>query len=102
MKTYPKKKLEIIAEAPFRRRILAVLDKLDVKGYTVLPALEGRGPDGRWEEGQISSAGHMIQIVCILDPDRMDAILSPIFETVKDSSGIVYVSNVEVVRDDHF
>jgi nitrogen regulatory protein PII len=55
--THAKKKLEIIIEAPMLNRLLDLLDRLAVTGYTVVPAIAGRGRDGSWREGNLTDAG---------------------------------------------
>lgn len=102
MQTHPKKKLELIVEKPITNRLLEILDRLGVTGYTVLPAIAGRGQDGTWEEGQITAAAHMVQIICVVDEAKLEEVLSTTFEALKPQIGIVYVSDVSVVRDEHF
>ena len=59
MLMHPKKRIEVIIEAPLVERLLAVLDAQQVSGYTVLPALGGRGRGGRWRrDGLVGEAGH--------------------------------------------
>ena len=61
-KTFPKKRLSIIIEAPFLNRLLEMLDAHDVPGYTVLPALAGKGKSGSWRRDALSSdAYRMVQ-----------------------------------------
>jgi nitrogen regulatory protein PII len=103
MKTFPKKRIEIMIEAPLMQRVITLLDKLDVGGYTVLPVLAGRGKDGAWHrDGAIGRAGSLVMIFCILDENRVDAVLDPLFELVSRQIGIVTVSDVQVVRGEHF
>lgn len=103
MKTYPKKRIEIMVEAPLMNRVIAVLDECETGGYTVLPALAGRGVDGSWHrDGLVGRVGSVVQVLVILDESRVDAVLTPLFELVSKQIGIVTVSDVQVVRPDHF
>lgn len=103
MKTYPKKRIEIMVEAPLMRRVVSLLDDLSVSGYTVLPALAGRGKDGTWDrDGLVGRAGAVVQIFCIVDESRVDQILEPLFKLVSRQIGIVTLSDVQVIRPDHF
>lgn len=103
MKTYPKKRIEIVVEAPVLNRLLDLLDKLAVTGYTVTPAIAGRGRGGSWRrEGLVGEAGRLIAVFCILDESRVDAVLEPVFQLVSRQIGIVTVSDVMVVRPEHF
>jgi len=103
MKTYPKKRIDIMVEAPLMDRVIAILDEQNVSGYTVLPALSGRGKDGAWHrDGQIGRVGAVVQIFCIVDESREQDVLEPLFRLVSRQIGIVTISDVRVVRPDHF
>ena len=103
MQTYPKKRIEIMVEAPLMNRVLSILDDHEAPGYTVLPALAGRGADGSWHrDGLVGRVGSVILIICIIDKSRADSILEPLFALVSRQIGIVTVCDVEVIRPDHF
>jgi PII-like signaling protein len=103
MRTYPKKRIDIMVEAPILTRVLALLDKQGVTGYSVLPVLAGRGDDGTWHrDGAIGRAGAMMLVFCILDEKRVDQVLEPLFKLIEKQIGIVTVSDVQVIRPDHF
>lgn len=100
---HPKKRIEIIVEAPVLGRVLDLLDRLAVTGYTVLPALAGRGREGTWRrEGLVSEAGRMVVVVCILDEARTGEVLDPVFKLVSRQIAIVTVSDLQVVRQERF
>ncbi len=103
MQTYPKKRIDIMVEAPLLKRVVGLLDDLGVTGYTVLPALAGRGIDGTWHrDGLVGRVGAVVQIFCVLDEGRVDAVIEPLFELVSRQIGIVTISDVQVIRKDHF
>lgn len=103
METHRKRRIEMIVEAPLEERLTRLLDKLSVKGYTVIPAISGRGQEGGWRrEGLVGGAGQMIVIVCILDPSRADEIISKLYDFMQNRIGIISISDVDVIRDEHF
>lgn len=103
MKTHPKKRIEIMVEAPLLERVLDLLDKQGVSGYTVLPAIAGRGKDGSWHrDGLVGRVGAVVQVFCILDESRVDQVLEPLFRLVSRQIGIVTISDVQVIRPEHF
>jgi PII-like signaling protein len=103
LKTYPKKRLSIIIEAPFLNRLLDILDGLDVPGYTVLPALAGRGKSGAWRRDSLSSdAGRMVQVLIVLDESRVPAVLREVRAVLDRQIGIVSLTDVEVLRPELF
>lgn len=103
MDTFAKTRIEITIEAPILSRITQALDALPVTGYSVLPVISGKGHEGTWSiAGQISDAGRMLMVVCITDPSKADTVLEAIFPIVRGQIGIVAVSDVRVMRADHF
>lgn len=103
MKTYSKKRIDIMVEAPLTNRVLGLLEAHGAPGYTVVPAIAGKGLDGSWHrDGLVGRVGAVVQIFCIVDAERIDALMEPIFALVERQIGIVTISDVEVVRPDHF
>ena len=104
MQTYAKKRVEIIVEVPALRRVLAYLDENEASGYTVLPALAGRGDSGRsWSrEGQITDTDRMVTVLMIIDAARLEPLFDGLYELVSRQIGIIAVSDCAVVRADRF
>lgn len=103
LKTYPKKRLSIIIEAPFLNRLLDLLDALNVPGYTALPALAGKGKSGSWRRDALSSeVGGMVQVLIVLDAEKVHAVLKTIRDVLDRQIGIVSLSDVEVLRPELF
>ncbi len=103
MQTHRAKRVEIIIEAPMERRLKTALEEAGIAGYTVLPVLGGSGRSGRWSrEGQVSRAGGMVAVVCIIRPERLDGLLEAAFSVVETHIGVVSVSDCEVLRAERF
>lgn len=103
LKTHKKKRIEVMIEEPALVRITEVLDRFDATGYTVLPALAGRGMSGSWQRNDaFGDAGRIVSVVCITDPSRVEGVLLAIREVVERHIGIVSVCDVEVIRSEHF
>lgn len=103
MEWFTKKKLEIIVEAVVVGRLTTLLDGLGVTGYTVVPALAGSGHGGSWSsEGQATAAGAMVVVTVIVAAERVDTVVEPVFKLVRRQMGILTLSDVLVLRADHF
>ncbi|MGF1649398.1 MAG: DUF190 domain-containing protein [Hyphomicrobiaceae bacterium] len=103
MQMHAKKRIEIMVEAPLMGRVIAILDANGATGYSVLPVLAGRGLDGSWHrDGLVGRVGSVVQVFCIVDERRVDELLEPIFKLVSKQIGIVTVSDVQVIRSEHF
>ena len=103
MQTHAAKRVEIIIEAPMQRRLTDALEEAGVTGYTVLPVRGGSGRSGAWtREGQVSTAGGMVAVVCLIRPERLDGLLDAAFAVVERHIGVVSVTEAEVLRAERF
>ena len=92
-----------MVEAPLLNRMISILEAQGVGGYTVVPAIAGKGKSGSWHrDGQVGRVGAVLQIFCIVDESRVDDVLDAIFKLVSRQIGIVAVSDVQVIRPEHF
>lgn len=102
MQTHDAKRVEIIIEAPMETRLTDALEMAGVRGFTVLPVLGGAGRSGRWtREGQVGREG-MVAVICLIRPERLDALLEAVFAVVERHIGVVNVSDAQVVRAERF
>lgn len=103
MKMHKAKRVEITIEAVMQTRLTDALENGGVTGYTILPVLGGSGRAGDWSrEGQVSRAGSMVQVVCIILPERLDGLLEAAFSVVERHIGVVSASDCDVVRAERF
>lgn len=101
--THARKRLEIIVEAPALHQVLKALDDAGVSGYTVLSAQEGRGHHGEWNrDDSFNNASHMVCVVCVTSEAKAEAAVESVYAIVKRQIAILSLSDVTVVRPDHF
>jgi nitrogen regulatory protein PII len=83
-------------------RLTEALENAGVKGFTVLPVLGGSGRSGRWtREGQVGRSG-MVAVVCLVRPERLDALLDAAFRVVERHIGVVSITDTQVLRAERF
>jgi PII-like signaling protein len=103
LSTHSKKRVEIFVEAPALQLVLEALDGAGVQGYTVLQAIAGRGHMGDWQiDDSFNSASHMVAVVCLLDASRVEAAVNAVYDIVKRQIGVLSISDVLVLRPEHF
>ena len=103
MQTHDAKRVEIIIERIMQSRLTDALQSAGVTGYTVMPVLGGSGRSGEWSRsGQVSRASGMVQVVCIIRPERLDGLLDAAFGVVESHIGLVSVTDCQVVRAERF
>ena len=97
------KRVEIIIEAPMETRLTDALDGAGVTGYTILPVMGGSGRSGRWSrEGQVSRAGGMVAIICLIRHERLAELLEAAFSVVERHIGVVSVTDCSILRAERF
>lgn len=103
MEMHTAKRVEIMIERPMEERLCDALEEAGVTGFSVLPVHGGSGRSGRWtREGQISNAGGLVCVVCLIRPDRLDPLLDRIFALMTRHIGVVSVTDCQVMRAERF
>ncbi|AXI44869.1 transcriptional regulator [Sulfitobacter sp. SK012] len=103
MQTHRAKRVEITIETVMQSRLTDALEKAGVTGYSVLPVLGGSGRSGAWTRaGQVSRGQGMVQIICIIQEDRLEALLDAAFAVVERHIGVVSVVDCDVLRAERF
>ncbi|GGX40667.1 hypothetical protein GCM10007385_05100 [Tateyamaria omphalii] len=103
MQTHKAKRVAIIIEQVMQSRLTDAMTDAGVTGWTVLPVLGGSGRSGAWSrEGQVSRGTGMVQVICIIKPERLEDMLDAAFAVVERHIGVVTVSNCEVLRAERF
>ncbi|MGP6088485.1 P-II family nitrogen regulator [Antarctobacter jejuensis] len=103
MQTHKAKRVEITIERVMERRLTEAMQKAEVTGWSVLPVLGGSGRSGEWSrEGQVSRGTGLVQVVCIIRPEKLDPLLEQVFGVVERHIGVVCVSDCEVLRAERF
>ena len=102
METFLRKKIEIIVDAPFARRVTDTVDEVGATGYTIFRSIGGRGADSTWREDQLTGTQQKVLIKIIATEDKANALVENLAEALERYSCIMYVSTVEVVRAEKF
>jgi hypothetical protein len=103
MQTHKAKRVVITIEKIMLSRLTDAIEKADVSGYSILPVFGGSGRSGAWtREDNIGRGDGMVQVVCIIKPGRLDALLDSAFEVVDRHIGVVTITDCEVLRAERF
>lgn len=97
-----KKKIEIVVEAARVRAIIEMIDNAGARGYTVVPDVSGKGKRGVRDEAHLSDVFRNMLIIVIATEEIATRIVEASQSLLENYAGIVVVSDVEVVRDEHF
>ncbi len=99
---HPRKKIEIIVEAPLQKPVLDWLAGQGVKGWSLFPRVIGGGRHGERSGDDITRAFDNIMIVAVATEPVARAVLDGFHTRFADAVAVVYISDVEVSRADRF
>lgn len=102
MTGHPRKKIEIVVEAPLQRAVLDWLADRGVKGWSLLPRVTGGGHHGERSGDDITRAFDNVMIIAIATEPVARAVLDNFHRRFADALAIVYISDVEVARPERF
>ena len=88
------KRLEIVLERDQLERVRRVLEA-HATGYTIIPSCTGFGHHGIREED-------LVLLVTVVTFEHIDPILDTIVPILDQRSGVVLISDVQVLRGEHF
>jgi nitrogen regulatory protein PII len=99
---YRKKRIEIIVEAARAPAIVAMIEAAGAKGYTIVPSVSGKGNRGIRDEAHLSDVFRNVMIIVFAAEEIARRIIDQSQPLLENYAGIVVLSDVEVIRDEHF
>ncbi len=99
LKFSPIKKLEIILEGEHQAFATDLLDRIGVKGYTIINNLSGKGRHG-FHDGHImfNEDDVLIMIIAAVPEHLVNPILQGFAPFYNEHSGVVFISDIQVTR----
>ena len=102
MQTHRKKRIELIVESAITDRLVAEIQTAGASGYTIHPVSGGRGHHGTWQELGITPGSGMVAILVVASIERAESLVPRLHAAMADFSGVILMSDVEVIRSAHF
>ena len=99
LKFSPLKKLEIILEGEYQEFATDLLDRIGVKGYTIINNLSGKGSHG-FHDGHLmfNEDDVLIMVVAAVPGHLVNPILQGFAPFYNEHSGVVFISDIQVTR----
>lgn len=93
------KKLEIILEGEYEAFATDLLDRIGVKGYTIINNLSGKGSHG-FHDGHLmfNEDDVLIMIIAAVPEQLVAPILQGFAPFYNEHSGVVFISDIQVTR----
>jgi len=102
METHRRKKVEIVIEAVRAQDALDWIAGHGATGHTLIPHVTGAGRQGRQAGGDVTRLFENVLIIAITREDVARRMLEDSVQFFKNYTAIVYLSDVEVARGEHF
>lgn len=97
-----KARVEILLDEPLISRVVQILNKHQIYGYTIFPSSSGQGASGAWQDDQITGAQHKVLLLAVVDPAKAESLAADI-EPLLEAYGMIFMlSGVKVLRDSKF
>lgn len=97
------KKVEVIVRGQFLKEVEALLDRVKVSGYTIIPDISGKGHHGMHEGHLMFNEMHsMVMVITVMPKEKVQTVLAGMKPMLEHHSGVVFISDVEVIRRDYF
>lgn len=100
--TVPRRRIEVLVDAPLVRRVVAAAASAGVTGYTLLPTLGGSGERGSWSDDQISGAEAKVVFLTVASEPKAQALIEALTPLLESHGLILLTSVVDVVRGGKF
>ncbi len=93
------KKIEIILEGAYAAFATDLLDRIGVKGYTIINNLSGKGSHG-FHDGHLmfNEDDVLIMIIAAVPESLVSPILQGFAPFYSEHSGVVFISDIQVTR----
>lgn len=100
---YPMKKLEIVLEGEHVAFVEGLLKAAGLTGYTLVRDVSGMGHHGP-HAGRLTynDLGSYVMIIAVGPETQMSPILEGLSPFLREHSGVVFVSDVQVMRAAYF
>lgn len=92
------KKLEIIIEAVEKKSVLKILNELNVRGYTIINDIHGKGKQGTRRGSELSNIMRNSMIIVVDENEIIQTIIEKVKEILEIYSGIMFLSDAEILN----
>lgn len=100
---YPMKEIRVILAGEHRNFVTGLLDKVNATGYTIIGNIAGKGRHGIHDAHFMFSKQESLEMIMIVVPeDKVEPILSGLWQLFEQHSGVMFVSDVAVSRVERF
>ncbi len=95
------KKVEIVIEAVMLKEVVTIVDEAGAGGYTILPAVTGRGHRGHRSGFGLTNVFQNTMVFTLVNEETALKISQKIKHLIQNYAGVVIISDADVVWPDY-
>ncbi len=100
---HPMKEIRVIVSGDNRPFVTDLLDRVQATGYTIIGNVSGKGHHGvREAHFMFSEQESLVMIMTVVPEEKVEPILAGLRPLFDRYSGVMFVSDVTVSRDEYF
>lgn len=100
---HPMKEIRVIVAGEQRAFVTDLLDRVNATGYTIIGNVSGKGHHGVREAHFMFSEQESLEMIMTVVPEeKVDPILSGLRPLFERHSGVMFVADVAVSRQEYF
>ncbi len=100
---HPMKEIRVIVAGEHQAFVTDLLDRVKATGYTIIGNLAGKGHHGVREAHFMFSEQESLEMIMTVVPeDKVEPILSGLRPLFEKHSGVMFVTDVSVSRQEYF
>lgn len=92
------KKLELIIEAVEEQKIIGILDRFGINGYSVIRDVRGRGKKGERRFSELTGIMKNILFIVVDEEEKINAFVNEVKPILKNYSGVMILSDVTLIK----
>ena len=100
---HPMKEVRVIVAGEHRPFVIELLDRVNASGYTIIWNVSGKGHHGVHESHfMFSEQESLVMIMAVVPAEKVEPILAGLRPLFDRFSGVMFVSDVAVSRQEYF
>ena len=100
---HPMKEVRVIVGGDHRSFVTELLDKVGAKGYTIIGNVSGKGSHGYHESHFLfNDQESLVMIMAVVPEEKLEPLLAGLRPLFDRHSGVMFVSDVSVSRQERF
>ncbi len=91
------KKLEIIIESVELSKVIKAIEKVGVRGYSLIKDISGMGKHGKSVSTSLVDVNEYNMLVIVDDEVKINQVIEKVKPIIKIYSGIMFLSDAEII-----